>query len=375
MVQVLSNWLSSLASLFEEHKAKTVQAEGSIKATLRAARQQFEQADADLEAAFDAAVLSISQGSSESILDQRVEAALKLLGLIEAGYRTYATSAINVVRAYPGVVQQQSDLYTKCVCGLIHVQPQRAAGKDEMHQRPAQAAVMPTPASAAAETSTPSTQRQEQQEQQQQTVARQHSPDVGLQNNLELPAGSVYAALHDLWPALLAATPKPWHKEQQQSDSTHESSTQQPAAAAVASRLVSSTPESTAPAAAAGIGTVLGSQTAASAPGARTTSASGSSKLTAKQQAAAEAAAAAEAVAAAAAAEAAAAVAGAAAPNAPLPCPASRDGMPLCYTLEVPGDVVQASLQQLQVRLRGMTAPGSWLITGKANLPAWRTEL
>lgn len=300
-LHVLGSWLSSLVSLFENHKAQIARSDAGIKATLKAARQEFELADADKEAALDAAVLMVSQGSSEKGLDERVKAALQVLGEIEGGYRAYTAASTVRVRQYPAMIIQQCALYRQCLCGLLHVQAQTGDAGPEQPQRGAINA-------------------QDVQQQQQQGM-------------VEVPQGGVFTRQHDLWTALLDATEKPWL---QQLNST--------ATPAVVGD--SNTHQ-------AGVGRPRQSTSgdpAAGNPSVRAAAVSASGgKLTAKQQAEAAAAtalAAETAAAEAAAAEAAEALAAAAAPP---PCPAGMDGNPLCRQLAVPDSVVQRSLSHIQV--------------------------
>lgn len=287
-VQVLGSWLSSLVALFEDHKSSIKRAEAGIRATLKAARQEFEQADADREAALDAAILSVIQGSSEKVLDQRVDAALRLLSAIEAGYRAYAAASAEKVREYPGVVKQRVLMYRQCLCGLLHTKPQ-------VHSQTGS----PQPPDATAPSS---------------EVLPQQQP------LLDTPQGGAYFVLDDLWTALMGATDKPWmqHLHAAPGNSAAQSSS-----------------------------TADFSLTTAKAP----TASTNGGKLTAQQQAeAAAAAAAAEAAAAALGAQAAAAHAAAVAAAAAFPpCPVAQNGSALCLHLTVPDAIVQTSLQQLQV--------------------------
>lgn len=321
-VQVLGNWLTSLVALFEDNKARIKRSDAGIKATLKAARQEFEQADQDMEAALDAAMFCVTEGSSEKVLDERVEVALRVLSAIEAGYRAYTAVSIERIRQYPGTVKQQLEMYRHCLCGLLHVQP---------------VAVLQGASS-------------QQQQQHSDTAVSAFPPGQEQQNQqLEIPQGSTYMVLHDLWTALLDSTEKPWLQHLKP--------------AATLDNDTGDTEEGTCQPAAA---------PAAATPG-KLAAATNGAKLTAKQQAeAAAASAAAEAAAAAAAAEAKAAQAAAYAAAAAFPaCPVSPDGTELCQHLPVPTDVVVTSLQQVQVGGMDQLSHGGRAASSASNdLPA-----
>jgi hypothetical protein len=277
---VIGSWLSSLVSLYAGYKARTGQAEVAFKAGLRAAQEQFAGEDAAREAALKTATLLLSQGSDEQELDARLEAALQALDTIAGGYRSYAAAATATARAYPGQVAGSCDLAFKCLCGLLHVQPQlQPAGEAYASQ--------------------------------------------GC--SIQVPRGGAFDLPHDLWGALLCATPKPWLEEARRQQQQH-----QQQRAMSHGREGSEAPAAAVPAAAAN----------PVAAGVKMTK-----QQLAEVAAAEEAAQAAAAAAAAAEAEAAALAAAAVSP----PCPADSHGGALCLCLPLPDAVVQEGLQQMQV--------------------------
>jgi hypothetical protein len=343
-VRVLSSWLSSVMALYESHKSSTAAAETGIKAALRSAVEQFESEDAAREATVATAVQLLSQGSDEKELDARLETALQALSAVQAGYRAHHSSAVSTVRAYPGQCKNSSDMYIKCLSGLLHVQQhqQQEATKSagEHHAVAASvagsvagAAVPAAPASPAADGATT-------QEQSSQPVHGQ----------VQLTTGGLYDQLHDLWQGLMNATPKPWLAQYSHMQDSHREghlalapATAAAATAAAASAAAAIAAVSQAPAASAASPSISGSEGKTVAP---------PSKLT-KQQlaeaaAAEEAARAAEAAAAAAAAEAAAYAAAVAQP----PSPISSGAGALCLTLLTPDEIVSVGLLQLQVGMQ-----------------------
>jgi hypothetical protein len=330
-VWLLSSWLSSLVGLFEQHKASTTAAESSIKAALRASVQQFAADDAAREAALEAAVQLLSQGCDEKELDVRLEAALQALAAIQAGYRGHAAAAVPTVRAYPGQVKDRNDMYIKLLCGMMHVLPSlQAAGAEasagSAPTAPASVVASAVGSAAAAAASAVAAGMAGAAQAEQQECQPVHG-------QVQLPTGSLYNQLHDLWQGLLEATPKPWLSQFSHMQPCSTPAQQQPAQ-----------PEPPAHCAVAAQGAGLAA--AVSTAGAKTPPAG---KLTKQQQAEAaaaeEAAKAAESAAAAAAAEAAAYAAAAAQP----PCPMSSAGGALCMDLRTPNDTVSEGLQELQV--------------------------
>lgn len=321
-VQALSSWMGSVVGLFESHKASTVAAEADIKAALRAAMKQFEAQGAAREAALADAVQLLSQGSDEKELDVRLEAALQALSTVQAGYRTHAAAAVNTVRAYPGQVTGSSDVYSKCLCGLLHVQLSQppaggtAGGTGAQHPAAvAAASVAGSVASAAAQAASSA------------AAAAEQSGSPPVHGLVQLPTGGLYEQLHDLWQGLVDATPKPWLAQfghMQQADGPAQHLQPPPSAqldAAPAPIVLGAGGKPTAPAAAA--------------------------KMTKQQlaEAAEEAARAAEAAAAAAAAEAAAYAAAVAQP----PSPSSNSSGTLCLSLSTPDGTISDGLLNLQV--------------------------
>jgi hypothetical protein len=322
-VQALSSWLGSVVSLFESHKAGTAAAETDIKAALRAAVRQFEAEDAAREAALAEAVLLLSQGSDEKELDVRLEAALQALSVVQAGYRSHAAAAVSTVRAYPGQVKGSNDVYSRCLCGLLHVQPSQppagstAGGTGAQHPAGAAGAVSVagSVASAAAQAVSAAA-----------ATAELLTGSPPVHGQVQLPTGGLYQQLHDLWQGLMDATPKPWlaqFSHMQQADASAQQLQQQPSAHADA----------------------VPAPTVSGAGGKPT--AAGAAKMTKQQlaEAAEEAARAAEAAAAAAAAEAAAYAAAVAQP----PSPASSSSEALCLSLSTPDGTISEGLLNLQV--------------------------
>lgn len=330
-VELLSSWLSSLVGLFEQHKASTTAAESSIKAALRASVQQFTTEDAAREAALEAAVQLLSQGCDEKELDVRLEAALQALAAIQAGYRGHAAAAVATVRAYPRQVKDRNDMYIKLLCGMMHVLPPlqaagTAVGAGSAPAPPASAigsAVGSTAASTAPAVAAGMAGAAQAEQQEGQPVHGQ----------VQLPTGSLYNQLHDLWQGLLEATPKPWLSQFSHMQPGSAPAQQQPAQ-----------PEPPGHSA-------VAPQAAALAPSVSVAGAKAppAGKLTKQQQAEAaaaeEAARAAEAAAAAAAADAAAYAAAAAQP----PCPMSSAAGALCMDLRTPDNTVSEGLLELQV--------------------------
>lgn len=335
-VQVLGSWLSSLVGLFESNKTNTAAAESSIKTSLRGAVQQFETDHAAREAALDEAVQLLGRSSDEKELDARLDAALQALSAIQAGYRAHAASAVARVRGYPGQVKGSSDVYNKCLWGLLHVQPQP---QEQQPQQPAAAAAghASKPASSGSKAGS-AVLPHHQNTSSSRDAAGGNSSEYQQQQPqqdplLHMPTGTAYRQLHDLWQALLDATPKPWlaqfnHKalQQQQGSAADQQPVEQAEDAAAAAS----------------------STAAAAAPAPKP--AAGGGKMTKQQLAEAAAAeeaarAAAEAAAAAAEAEAAAYAAAVAQP----PIPLSASGTELCLMLPTPDPTIQDGLQQLQV--------------------------
>lgn len=317
-VQVLSSWFSSLVSLFESHKASTAAAEAGIKAAQRAAMQQFAADDAAREAALASAVQLLSQSSDEKELDARLEDALQALGAIQQGYRAHAASAIQTVRAYPARVKGQSDMYIKCLCGLMHVQPQQQL----QHSSPsgeAQAAADAAPPTGSAQPASAATEQPGRNGSMEQSCVQEH---------IQLPTGGVYLHLHDLWAALQDATPKPWLEEFKQLQLQQDRSSS-----------CAAEPQ------AAQVDTAAPPTAAAAAPKAAPTG-----KLTKQQLAEAAAAEEAARAAEAAAAAAEAATAALAAAAAPPPCPTGSSSFKLCLDLQVPHTSIKDGLGELQVR-------------------------
>eukprot|EP00775_Hariotina_reticulata_P013720 gene13720-13842_t len=119
-LDILSHWLCSLVVVFEGHKNDLTNAELAIKGHLKNARDCFAVEDAGREAAMEAAVLSVSHGSSEAALDDAVERALQCLATIEAGYRKYAASAIEAAQGYSITISDSNERYSICLCGMLH---------------------------------------------------------------------------------------------------------------------------------------------------------------------------------------------------------------------------------------------------------------
>jgi hypothetical protein len=329
-VQVLGSWLSSLVGLYESHKTNTAAAESAVKAAVRAAVQQFVAHDGDLEAALAAAVQLLSQGSDEKELDARLDAALQALSAVKDHYRTHSASAVSTVRAYPGQVKDRNELYIKCLSGLLHVQPAQ--------QQPASSSAGVGTAGAGSAAGSVSGQAVN-------TAVlaaeQSYAQGVGLPQaacgQVQLPSGAAFDQLHELWQALLDATPKPWlasfsHMQHNNGNSSSSSISREPSKHLEA---------------------VAAAAPAPAVPPASVSAAGGkavpAAKLT-KQQlaeaaAAEEAAKATEAAAAAAAAEAAAYAAAAAQP----PCPLSASTGALCLDLRMPDDSVSGGLQEMQV--------------------------
>eukprot|EP00879_Flechtneria_rotunda_P019320 GHRR01020292.1.p1 GENE.GHRR01020292.1~~GHRR01020292.1.p1 ORF type:complete len:636 (+),score=277.52 GHRR01020292.1:2203-4110(+) len=295
--EVLSSWLTSLVALYEGHKSQTKQSETAIKASLQTARQQHEQEDAQREAALDACILSVSQGSSEQALDERVDAALWCLAKIESGYRSYTIAATGMVREYPGIVRQQADMYIRCLCGILHVEPASAA-----------AAAGPV---------------KNGQQQQAGTTAlthHYHQQAATGQQLLEVVGGAAYLTLHDLWQALLDATPKPWQQQQEEVQPLNSPAAEQAqpaAAAAAAARAVAPLKPQQAPPDIAVAKAVAGADGTATAPADEAAQADASDRD----------------------------------PDSTPPCPMSSSNTALCLQLGVPAEDVQCSLQQIQVAL------------------------
>jgi hypothetical protein len=318
-VQVLGSWLSSLVGLYESHKTNTAAAESAVKAAVRAAVQQFVTQDGDLEAALAAAVQLLSQGCDEKELDARLDAALQALAAVKDHYRAHTTAAVSTVRAYPGQVKDRNQLYIKCLSGLLHVQhaQQQPAGSPAGVNIDAAVSAAGSVAGQTVNIAVVATEQS-------------YSQAAG---QVQLPSGAAFDQLHELWQALMDATPKPWlagfsHMEHNSSSSISREPSKQLEAAAAAPP---------APAAPMAQASAAGGK---AAPAAKLTK-----QQLAEAAAAEEAARAAEAAAAAAAAEAAAYAAAAAQP----PCPLSASTGALCQDLRLPDDTVSGGLQELQV--------------------------
>lgn len=314
-VTVLSNWLRSLVSLFESHKSSTAAADSGVKAALRSAVQRFEVEDAAREASLATAVELLGCSSDEKELDVRLEAALQALSVIPEGYRAHAAAAISAVRAHPVAVVERSQVYFRCLCGLLHVL-----------QKPLAAALTATPsdsdpqraAASSASSQLPSVSGAHESAD---TSANDH--EESLSDCIRLDTGVSYKPLHDLWQALLDATPKPWMEQVKKQFEQLRPSMQSEPHHGVSTNSTPAAPEPRAGAA---------------------------GKMTKQQLAEAAAAeeaaiAAEEAAAAAAQAEQAALAAAAAQP----PCPADAAGVELCLRLQTPEDSIREGLQALQV--------------------------
>lgn len=313
-VQVLATWLSSLVGLYESHRASSTAAEAGIKAALRSSVQQFEQEDAAREAALDAAVQLLSQSSDDRELEARLQAALQALAAIQVGYREHHAYAVAAVRAYPGQVKDRHALYTKCLYGLLHVQPQpqtegttRAAACGPRAASCAGSNVGDVQASAGGSVMA--------------LMCSQADAGSPQSPHIQLQSGAVYDCVDELWQSLLEATPKPWLAHLQPLLLQKQGST--------AGALEGPSPAPAAPVKVAAAGKPTKQQLA--------------------EAAAVEEAARAAAEAAAAAAEAAAAQYAAAV--APPPCPACSSGAPLCLDLPTPDAAIAEGLQQLQARV------------------------
>lgn len=84
-----------------------------MRGGLKAAREAFNAADAEREAALDAAVAAVTRGSGEAALDARVAEALKRLDDIEEGYRwgVRASRGLSV-----GSVLEVGGCGSRCLC-------------------------------------------------------------------------------------------------------------------------------------------------------------------------------------------------------------------------------------------------------------------
>lgn len=337
-VQALSSWLGSVVTLYEIYKASTAAAEASVKSSLRAAVKQFESEHAAREAALAGAVQLLSQGSDKKELDVRLEAALQALSAIQAGYRMHSAAAASTVRAYPGQVKDGNDMYIKCLCGLLHVQPHqqtdgsKPAGGVEQHAAAVASAAGSVAGAAVQSVAAPA------------SVAAGSSEQSAVgqpaHGQVQLPTGGLYDQLHDLWKGLKDATPKPWLAQFSHMQHSGGPEQQPPAQPDVATAAAPQAPAPAPAAAAAATAPSVSGSGAKVAPGTKLTK-----QQLAEAAAAEEAARAAEAAAAAAAAEAAAYAAAVAQP----PSPMSSSSGALCLSLLTPDGVISDNLLNLQV--------------------------
>jgi hypothetical protein len=305
------------------------------------------------------------------VLDDRVEHALQCLAAIEAGYRTYAASAIETAQRHLMTINDCNERYAKCLCGMLHVELvasptniQNASvdmtGQNQQQQQ--QVAMMSCSGasqlaslqatSAAGVSATASKGGWSVSSNTQSMNGSNSTAGTCAQAAVLVPGGKTYQLLHDLWQALQDATPKHQisglHAHQGLEAQAAQCSNAS-ASAGVAAPPTEPSPVSSSP---------VTSAIPAAAPAKAGTA--GTGKVTAKQAEIEAAAAAHQAAVAAAEAEAAAAAAAAAvaAASACPPCPQAFNGTNLCKDLAFPSAVVQQALEQVQVHHQYL-----WLVT------------
>ncbi|KAK9817997.1 hypothetical protein WJX72_005556 [[Myrmecia] bisecta] len=111
MLESMGKLMAELSEMHDRHKASTRNINDAVRRALQTTGQEFDNHNEMREADFARAVLEVSQGSSEKVLDEKVAAALRCLDGIEDGYRSFHATMTSILRQHPTNISNASDAY------------------------------------------------------------------------------------------------------------------------------------------------------------------------------------------------------------------------------------------------------------------------
>ena len=114
----VGGWLERVAAARARHAERAAGEDARVRAALAGARADFDAGDAAREALLSEALGGVVRAADERALDAAVEAALRRLANVEAGYRAHEAAVAAVVAAHAPAVRAEGEAYQRDVAAL-----------------------------------------------------------------------------------------------------------------------------------------------------------------------------------------------------------------------------------------------------------------